>query len=181
MRRTIGWWMIAVCLLAPVCVLAQSNHDSLTEQEIEEVREYADYPPKRIQVFIKIVDTRVDKLRDLLSKKYEQGRAEDIQDLMRQVADICNELTDNLGDYDGSHKDMRKVLPKIGPATEKWASVLRQVEKNDKWELTRSLALDSVADLKKEAEEDLPKQVQWFKEHPPSKEPETTPGPVNEH
>lgn len=150
--------------------MAQASKDSLTDTEIEEIRDHADMPAQRVIVFQKIIDTRINRIQELAAKPYEPGRAEDLHDLMRQIAGIAGELEENLETYATTHGDLRKALPKLIVAAERWTSVLKQPEKQDRYNLTRELALETVGDLRKEATELLPEQKQWFKEHPPGKE-----------
>ena len=158
--------LLFVCL--PCC--AQRRQEPLSDQEVEQLRDNAVLPDKRIAVFQKIIDARVDRIQELAGKKYEAGRVEDLHDWMQQVADIAGELEENLETYEQDHRDLRKVLPKLIAATERWKSVLNQPEKNETYEIVRQFAVDSVADVQKEATELLPNQKEYFKQHPPRKE-----------
>lgn len=153
-------------------MLAQRSPANLSEGEVEEIREAAMAPADRVAVFQKIIDTRVERIQRVLVDVRAQGRAEDVHQNMEEIAGAVNELEDNLDEYASGHKDLRKPLPKLVAATDRWASVLRQPPENEKYKVSRQLALEAVADVKDEAAKLIPEQAKYFKEHPPSKDPE---------
>jgi len=154
---------------------AQARQNRLSEAEVESLREAAYYPSSRVLVFQKIIDSRMERIQDLVSKRYQAGKTEDLHDAIQQVAGIAIELEDNLEDYDRSHRDLRKSLPKLLDAAERWTSILKQPEENPAYEVERRLALDAVDDIRKECTELIPEQKTWFKEHPPVKEDQHPP------
>jgi hypothetical protein len=129
-------------------------------------------PAARVIVFQKLIDTRIERIQRVLTDVRAQGRAQDIHQNMTEINGIVNELEDNLDEYASGHRDLRKSLPKLVTATERWQSILRQPPENDQYKLARSLALEAVADVKDEATKLIPEQAQYFKEHPPSKQAE---------
>lgn len=171
-RTTARFAILAVCLAAASnpCT-SQRRQEPLTDREIEQVRENAIDPVKRLAVFQKILDERIDRIQALVGKKYEAGKIDDLHDWMQQVADIAGELEENLETYAHDHTDVRKALPKLSAATQRWKSVLNQPESNDRYDLIRKFALDSVDDVQKTANDLLAEQARYFKEHPPSKNP----------
>ena len=148
---------------------AQRHSTALSEKEEEEVRDAADDPAKRVAVYQSIIEARVKRIQEILADKRAQGRVEDLRESMDEITGLTDELEDNLDEYDGKHRDLRKPLPKLLDAMLRWESVLKQPPVNDRYELVRKLALESVADVKKEAGEMLPAQVAYFKAHPPDK------------
>lgn len=170
-----------MCLLLalPQAQLAQKRHAALSEAEEEEVRDAAIEPGRRISVYQAVIETRIRRIQAVLANTRAQGRREDIQENMDEITSLLDELQDNLEEYDHVHRDLRKSLPKLLDAMPRWESVLRQPPDNPAYDLTRRLALEAAADVKKEAAEVLPAQVAYFKVHPPSKEPDAnTVGPV---
>lgn len=151
---------------------AQRGSANLSEGEIESIRESAMSPAERVAVFQKIIDTRIERIQRVLVDVRAQGRAEDIHQYLDEIAGVVNEAEDNLDEYAAGHKDLRKPLPKLVAATERWTSILKQPPENDQYKVARQLALEAVADLKDQAAKLLPEQQKYFKEHPPSKDPE---------
>ena len=153
----------------PTAGRAQRHSTALSEAEEESVRDAADEPARRIAVYESIIETRIKRIQGILADKRAQGRRDDIRENMDQIAGLVDELEDNLDEYDGKHRDLRKPLPKLLDATLRWESVLKQPPVDDRYDLVRKLALEAVADVKKEAGEMLPAEQAYFKEHPPDK------------
>lgn len=154
-----------LCSNAP----AQRGHADLSEAEVEQLRDAAMEPAARVLIFQKLIDTRMDRIQRVLTDVRAQGRAQDIHQNMDEVSGIVNELEDNLDEYAEGHRDMRKSLPKLVSATERWQSILRQPPANEQYKLARNLALEAVADVKDEVAKLIPEQAKYFKDHPPSK------------
>ncbi len=172
------FFRLLLCAIAFVCLTwiaapGQRGSANLSEAEVEAVRDAAMYPAQRVIVFQTIVDTRIDRIQRVLADVRAQGRAEDVHQNMEEIASVVNELEDNIDEYAPAHKDLRKALPKLLTATDRWSSILKQPPDNAQYKVTRQLALEAVADLKDVAAKLLPEQQKYFKEHPPSKEQET--------
>jgi hypothetical protein len=167
---------LAFVLLALTLPLhAQREDNSMSEGEIEQLRESAYFPGDRILVFIKLLDARNKRIQDLFAHPRKPGREQDTHDLLEQFTNIADELNDNLDDYGPHHKDIRKVLPKLIDATERWASEIKQPPENAAYDLSRKLALESIRDIREEATRLVEDQKTWFAAHPPAKETPNTP------
>ena len=149
---------------------AQGSLVDLSEREVEEIRDASIEPVRRVMVYQQIVDRRVTRIQEVLADTRGQGRTQDLHDQMEQISGLVNEIEDNLADYDKSHRDVRKALPKLADALVRWESVLKQPPENEAYALTRKLALESVADLRDETKDLLAAQTKYFKDHPPAKE-----------
>jgi hypothetical protein len=147
----------------------------MSEGEIEQLRESAYVPSDRILVFIKLLDGRNKKIQDLFAHPRKPGREQDTHDLLEQFTSIADELNDNLDDYGPHHKDLRKVLPKLIDATERWSSNIKQPPDSATYDLSRKLALEAIRDIREEATHLVEDQRTWFAAHPPAKEPESVP------
>ena len=167
---------LAFVLLALTLPLhAQREDNAMSEGEIEQLRESAYFPSDRILVFIKLLDARNKKIQDLYAHPRKPGREQDTHDLLEQFTNIADELNDNLDDYGPHHKDLRKVLPKLLDATERWSSNIKQPPDNATYDLSRKLALEAIRDIREEATHLVEDQKTWFAAHPPAKEPENMP------
>jgi hypothetical protein len=167
---------LAFVLLALTLPLhAQHSDTSLSEGEIEQLRESAYFPSDRILVFIKLLDARNKAIQDLFAHPRKPGREQDTHDLFEQFTNIADELNDNLDDYGPHHRDIRKVLPKLLDATERWASNLKQPPENTAYDLSRKLALEAIRDIREEATHLIEDQKAWFAAHPPDKDVPNTP------
>jgi hypothetical protein len=173
MLRRIPLAFVLLALTLPLH--AQRADSALSEGEIEQLREAAYFPTDRVFVFIKLLDTRNKAIQDLFAHPRKPGREEDTHDLLEQFTSIADELNDNLDDYGPHHRDIRKALPKLLDATERWASNLKQPPDNVAYDLSRKLALEAIRDIREEATRLVEDQKTWFAAHPPAKEPQNIP------
>lgn len=165
---------LLLCALLPAVrlALAQRGHTDLSDAEVEQLRDAAMDPAARVLAFQKFIDTRMERIQRATADIRAQGRAQDIHQNMDEVSSIVNELEDNLDEYASAHRDMRKALPKLVSATDRWQSILRQPPENTQYKVARNLSLEAVADVKDDATKLQAEQAQYFKDHPPSKDPE---------
>jgi hypothetical protein len=168
MLRRIPLALVLLALALPLH--AQRNESALSEGEIEQLRDSAYVANDRILVFIKLLDTRDKAILDLYAHPRKPGREEDTHNLLEQFTAIADELNDNLDDYGPHHRDIRKALPKLLDATERWSSNLKQPPENAAYDLSRKLALEAIRDIREEAMQLVEDQKTWFAAHPPPKE-----------
>ena len=163
--------LLVFALTLPVALHAQRSRDSaLSEGEVEKLRDAAYVPSDRVAVFIGFLDTRTKSIQDLFAHPRRPGREEDAHDLFEQITAIADELDDNLDDYAHRHQDIRKALPKLLQATERWSSELKTPPANEAYNVSRKLALESLDDIRETATRLIEDQKAWFAAHPPSKE-----------
>ena len=174
MLRRLPFAFVLLALSLPLHA-QQRDDNAMSEGEIEQLRESAYFPSDRILVFIKLLDSRNKRIQDLYAHPRKPGREQDTHDLLDQFTAIADELNDNLDDYGPHHKDLRKVLPKLIDATERWSSNLKQPPENPVYDLSRKLALESIRDIREEATHLVEDQKTWFAAHPPAKEPDNVP------
>jgi hypothetical protein len=168
---------LSLFTLAALPLRAQIRDSALSEAEVEKVRESRYFPPDCILLFVKFLDLRVQEIQDLYAKPRQPGREQDTHDLLVQFTSIADELADNLDDYGPRRIDIRKALPKIAEATERWASALKSPPENSAYDVARKIALESVRDLRESATQLTAEQTEWFKLHPPSKQSATDKAP----
>ena len=164
---------------------AQRTDASLSDGEVEQLREAAYYPSDRVLLFIKLLDARNKSIQDLFARPRKPGREQDTHDLLEEFTSIADELNDNLDDYGPRHYDIRKALPKLLDATERWSSNLKSPPDNEAYNVSRRLALEAVRDLHEQAAQLIEEQKTWFLAHPPPKEdknsPQSMPRQENQH
>ena len=148
---------------------AQIPQSALTDKEVEQIRDSRYVPTDCILLFVKFLDLRTQELHDLYAKPRRPGREEDTRELFDQFTSIADELSDDLDDYGTRHLDLRKALPKVLDATDRWATALKSIPPGDAYEVPRKLALESTRDLREDATELAATQAAWFKAHPPAK------------
>ena len=168
MHRSLLFLALLLLPLASLC--AQREIPALTDTEIEQLRDSAYVANDRVLVFTKLLDERTASIQKLTTGLRKPGREQDLHDLLEQFTSIADELDDNLDEYGPAHRDMRKALPKLLSATERWATILRSPSDNDAYNVSRKLALEAVRDIREEATRLIEEQRIWFTAHPPAKE-----------
>jgi beta-phosphoglucomutase-like phosphatase (HAD superfamily) len=138
----------------------------MSQKEIESLRDAAYIPNDRVLVFVKILNTREQEISDLLSKPRRPGFNQDMHDLLDQFAAIADEFNDNLDEYQSKHRDIRKSLPKLVSAIERWSSALRAPADDQTYNIVRKMALDSLKDMHDTAASMQTEQATYFKAHP---------------
>jgi len=171
---------LALALALAIPLHAQRNSDSaLSNAEVEQIRDCRLIPNECVLVYIKFIDLRVKEIQDLYAHPRRPGREQDTHDLLEQFTSIADELADNLDDYAPRHADLRKALPKVVDAADRWSSAIKSPPPDEAYDISRKIALESIADLRSAASDLIPQQDAWFKAHPPSKEPQQqTPEPL---
>lgn len=138
----------------------------MSEAEVERLREAAYVPSDRVAEFIKILDARSKSIEVLIAGRRRPGREQQIHDLLDQFGGITDELADNLDGYSRKHRDLRKALPKLLEATERWSTTLRAPVDDPTYNVVRKVALDAVRDLHEAAATMQTDQIAYFKAHP---------------
>ncbi|HEU5339821.1 hypothetical protein [Edaphobacter sp.] len=174
----------ALCLAAALILLvpalhAQNDDHSLSNAEIEKLRDTAYYPDQRVELFIKLLDERAKAIDDLYAHPRKPGREQDTHDLLNQFNSIVNELEDNLDDYSTRHRDVRKSLPKLIEATERWSTAIKTPPDNEVYNVSRRLALESIRDVHDDTTDLIAEQKTWFAAHPPPKEDKNNNGVID--
>lgn len=170
MRVAVAVAVLSLCFA--VGVPAQTRTGALSDGEIEQVRESRLVPSESIQLFVKFLDARTERISAMYARPRRPGREQDTHDLLEQFTAIADELDDNLSDYGTRHADLRRALPKLLQATDRWATAIKSPPDNDAYDISRKIALESIRDLKEAVAQMTTDQEAWFKAHPPGKEKE---------
>lgn len=162
--------LLIVLLAATPSGRSQRHESALSESEVETLRETAYAASDRVLAFVKFLDLRSTSIQELATKPRKPGREEDIHDRCEQFTAIADELDDNLDDYGPRHRDLRKALPKLLAATERWNTALKTPGENAAYSVSRKLALEAVRDLREASNHLIEEQKAWFLAHPPAKD-----------
>ncbi len=154
-----------VCLLlAVVPSFAQSKKDPLTDQQIEDVREAGDKPLERIKLFVGYVDERAKEIHSLNADPIAQNKAVRLHNLFDEFTRLCDELQDNMDNFDQQHADLRKVLKEIVDKTTEWATVLNEPKPSTQYDFVRKTAIDSNQSAHEAAPQMLADETKYFAE-----------------
>jgi hypothetical protein len=167
--------MLLVGIALAGCVAgmrAQATEGVLSEKEVDSLRDSAYEPLSRIVAYVKILDDRQKWIDELVHGRRHVSTPEDLHDAIDQFGQIADELNDNLDQYGQKHRDVRKVLPKLVEATERWASSLRAATDDEHYNVVRRIALDAVKDTRQIADQMKTEQEAYFKAHPDAEKAE---------
>ena len=146
---------------------AQTRDDALSQREVDTLRDAAFDPTDRILAFQHILDDRQRRLDDLLAhRKGHTDFPSELHDVLDQFGIVADELNDNLDDYNRRHRDIRKVLPKLIQATERWSTAIRTPADDEAYAVVRRIALDNIKDTRELAQTLQTDLDTYFKEHP---------------
>ncbi|HEX9200550.1 MAG TPA: hypothetical protein VF865_13380 [Acidobacteriaceae bacterium] len=169
---------LALALLIASPLRSQERQSALSEKEVEAVRDARLVPSDCITLFVKFLDLRTREIQDLYTKPRRPGREQDTHDLLVQFTSIADELADNLDDYGPRHADLRKALPKVLDAVDRWSSALKSPPDEETYDIARKIALESIRDLRESVTVLNSEQIAWFKAHPPSKQKDQQNGAI---
>jgi hypothetical protein len=122
--------VIAAALL--LCAPAFAGRDPLTDEEIDQLRETAQMPNKRIELFVKFINARMLAIQQVQSDPKLTDRPKQIHDLLEDFNYLTDQLDDNLDMYSRQKADFRKSLKKAIEAYSDWQLKLRTLKETAK-------------------------------------------------
>jgi len=108
--------------------LAQHRRDPLNAAEVDELRETALEPEKRLKLFVKFARGRLDTLVQMRADPKTQNRAEQTRDDLQDFLDIYDELNDNIDNFADRKEDLRKPLAAVIEADTEFQAKLRALK-----------------------------------------------------
>jgi hypothetical protein len=166
--KRILWPFCALCLLSYIAStgLAQRrDRDPLTEKEVDEMREAADYPNKRLELMIGFAKARLATIDQLRADPASAAtRPKQIHELLQDFIILLDETDDNVDMYASHRADMRKGLKLLIEANSEWQLKLRQLKEQspsaelEQYSFVLTNAVDTVADSGQSARENLQEQ-----------------------
>jgi uncharacterized protein YukE len=107
--RSVKKFFLVLILLATVAGFARKR-DPLTDAETDQLREVALEPEKRLKLYVKFTEARLDAIDQARSDaKQAAGRAQKIHDLLEDFTSLIDEINDNLDQYEGHTLDKDQV------------------------------------------------------------------------
>jgi hypothetical protein len=128
--KTATKWLVLLLALIAVAAAARKR-DPLTEAEADQLREFRMEPLKRLKLFIKFTDARLDTIDQLRADPKAEGRAAKIHDLLEDLSALFDEINDNLDTFEGQRldkdqkKQYRKGVKEVAEATGRWDQRLK--------------------------------------------------------
>jgi hypothetical protein len=128
MKRILALLATALLLSAP----ALAARDPLTDQEIDQLREAAQMPNKRVELFLKFISARMLAIQQVQSDPKLTDRPKQIHDLLEDFNYLTDQLDDNLDMYSRQKADFRKALKEAIEAYSDWQVKLRTLKETSK-------------------------------------------------
>ena len=103
----VGFFFLCVlCLPA----LSQRRDDPLNPEEIDQLRDTAVEPDKRMKLYVAFARARLVALEQMRSDPKTTDRARETHRLLQEFVTIYDELNDNLDNFDARKSDLRKAM-----------------------------------------------------------------------
>jgi hypothetical protein len=157
------------------CTLLPAQHArtaSLSETEIEAVRESSVFPVERVNLYTKFLEDRALKIRSLTGRPKSAQRVLKLDDLLQDLTALMDEMGSNLDQYSDRHSDIRKALKPLTEATPRWLNILRVLPGESGFDLSRKEAIESGEELADQASRLLREQTDYFAIHKDQKDQE---------
>ena len=106
---------LALAMVA-TCATAQ-RRDPLNSEEINQLRETAQEPVRRLPLMLKFASARMEILDHLRSQTASPDRVSQIREALQDFETLMDQLNDNIDDYADRGEDLRKPLKEIIQAT----------------------------------------------------------------
>ena len=107
--------ILALLFFSAIPLAAQlGGREPLNEKEINDLREVAQEPDKRLKLMVEFARARlaaIDRLRG--DPRLAAGRGPQVHDLLEDFTKLVDEMGDNLDDYAAHKADLRKALKTV--------------------------------------------------------------------
>jgi len=125
--RSLAYLAATLLISAPLWPQVHER-DPLTDKEVDQLRETAVEPEKRLKLMVDFTRARmatVDQLRS--DPKPAKDRGTKIHDLLEDVSSLVDEIDDNVENYNERSADLRKPLKDIVQMNSEFQAKLREL------------------------------------------------------
>jgi hypothetical protein len=167
MMRKLGVTFLLLGLLASGADLRaqKMRPGTLTEAEVEQVREAGIFPNDRVALYTKFLELRAAKIKSLSNRPKSGDRVLEIDGLLQDFTSLMDEVGSNLDQYSDRHSDIRKALKTLTETTPRWLQILRALPGESGFDLSRKEGIESGEELADQAKRLLSEQEEYFKTH----------------
>jgi len=146
--------------------LAQKDHhDTLTEAQVEKIREAGIDPNQRVKLYTQYVNDHVSAVKALTNRGKSDARAHKLDQELQDVAKLMDELGSNLDEYSDRHADMRPALKTLADQSQQWLRILRALAGENEFDLSRKEAIEAGQDVADQAQRLFTEQTTYFEAH----------------
>jgi len=166
------------CVLLAAAARAQTHHDPLNSTEIDELRDTALEPDKRLKLYVQFARARLDNMEQARTDPKVTNRGQMLHDRLQDFLDVYDELTNNVDNFANRKSDLRKPLKFVIDADTEFDAKLRALrdaanvpkEEASKYEFVLTNALEALESSTQDHRDLLAEQEEAFKHKKPSKE-----------
>lgn len=106
---------------------ARARRDPLNDKEVDELREVAQDPDKRLKLYVEYTQKRLVAVEELRSPTADSAdRGAKIHDAIEDFNSLVQEISDNLDAYSQQKQDFRKALDRVIQAQADWQNRLQR-------------------------------------------------------
>lgn len=145
---------------------AQKQHrETLTEPQIEQIREAGAFPDDRVRLYTKFLEERVETIKGLTNRGHSAARAHRLDNEFQDLTALMDELGSNLDQYGERKADMRKALKVLNESAPRWLETIKALPSEPGFDLSRKEALESGKDLADQVALLFKDQTDYFATH----------------
>jgi len=158
--------LILVCLVMARPLVAQRDKpEPLTEVQMEKIREAGIDPNTRVKLYTEFLGEHTDTIKGLSNRRDSPARTKRLDEELKSLSALMDELGSNLDTYSDRHADIRKALKPLAEAGDHWLTTLRALAGEPGFDLARKDAIEGCEDLADEARRLLTEQTEYFNLH----------------
>jgi hypothetical protein len=150
------------------CTVASAQeprHDTLTEAQVEKIREAGIDPNERIKLYTEYLNDHVNVVKSMLNRATSDARSRKLDTELHDVSSLMDEVGSNLDEYSDRHADMRKALKMLADESKNWLVTLRALAGEPPFDLSRKEAIEAGEDLADQAQRLFNEQTAYFESH----------------
>jgi len=107
---------------------AQRQRDSLTNPEVDQLRDTALEPDLRVKLYVKFARARLASLEPAQSDSKTTDRGKETHDRLQEFLDVYDEMNENIDTYVDRKSDLRKALKAVIEADTEFQAKLRALK-----------------------------------------------------
>ena len=110
--RSLAFVAVLVVTSAPLWSQIH-DRDPLTDAEVDQLRETAIEPEKRLKLMVDFTKARMTSLEQVRTDPKAKDRGKRMHDLLEDISTLVDEIDDNVDDYNERSADLRKPLKQV--------------------------------------------------------------------
>lgn len=126
--RPFVYFVITLLVVFPLRAQVR-DRDPLTEKEVDQLRETAIEPEKRLKLMVDFTKARMVAIEQVRSDpKMAKDRGQKLHDLLEDIASLVDEVDDNVENYNERSADLRKPLKQVVEMDSEFQGKLRELK-----------------------------------------------------